>query len=255
MANPLLPTAPLAIISRGSQLPEDIPLSKSMKMILNKSERLTQGGREKLVKLIENDTPTQMLSTAFKVDDTVLKQEGMKYERSRVVPFSRGVSPLNVREKRTQFYVKKNFESNLNPRHIQVKMERGARLANQMKELKLKRLIATNKTIHKPSIDCQNRIWQNSLIERAFANRQSEKDLVTAVGLDQETSQRSRTGAVSNQMDTSKVPSTHRSKSVQDQMASLLERLDHAKREATIRLESFGQNKLTTTSKNLIDVE
>lgn len=253
MENSLLPTAPIDIEKKIPPA-EDFPLSKSMKEILIKSNRLTHGGREKLVRLIQNDTPMHQMSMAFQVTDTILRSEGIHYSRGKVTP-NHLRSPLNIRERRTQFYVKKHFESYLNPKQFNAKMERGTRLANQMKELKLKRLIATNKAIHKHSLDNQEKIWSSSLIERAFANRQSEKDLVNAVRYKRDNGHRSRSGRHSDQNNSSKLPSTHRSISAQDQMASLLERLDIAKQKIGDNLETLGQKKLTTASKELIDNE
>lgn len=249
----LLPTATNEVEFGSNKVPSDFPLSESMKKILDKSERLTEMGRKKLIRLIEKDVTTEDLSKAFKVTDTVLGRQTIKSQTSSA--YGREMSPMNITEKRTQFYVKKNFESNLKPSYLQNKMDRGRRLAVQMRELKLKRIKDTNRVMHKCSVDIQDRIWCNSLVERAFANRPSEQDLLLTTLIPKDLSHRSRSEKSGNPVETSGLKSTHRSRDVQERMASLLTRLDQAKAVLNERKEELGPNRLTSKSRDIIDAE
>ena len=109
-----------------------------MKQILDKSDRLTNRGRDKLIKLLESDLDSKDLGSAFKVTDTILATG------SQTTPYSslssRNVSPLNSKERRTQFYMRQTFESNLKPRQLEAKLQRGRNLAIQMNQMKLNRI-------------------------------------------------------------------------------------------------------------------
>lgn len=247
----LLPTAQSPDGSRVMH--EEQSLTKSMKQILDKSDRLTNRGRDKLIKLLESDLDSKDLGSAFKVTDTILATG------SQTTPYSslssRNVSPLNSKERRTQFYMRQTFESNLKPRQLEAKLQRGRNLAIQMNQMKLNRIKATNQIIHKPSLDYQNKIWVNSLIEKTFMNRLSSKDLYNdIIKLEQDTTFGQSMERTSQSVDKNPHFSTQRSKIIQDRVASLMVKLDETK-QAKLGHMAATKLKMDSESRAKIDHE
>lgn len=244
----LLPTAISPNSSRA--VPEDVQLTKSMKAILNKSDRLTNKGRDKLIRLLESDIESKDVGASFKLTDTILANSNGTQAAN-----GRNISPLTSKEKRTQFYMRKTFETSFKPRQLEAKLQRGRNLAHQMNVLKLNRIKVTNQINHQHSLNNQNKIWANSLIEKTFMNKLSNKDIYDEViKYENDVIKMSGDDRTSKSIDRTITSSPNRSKIIQDKVMSMMKKLDEVKKDK-LGLITTCKLQMGSESRDKIDVE
>lgn len=101
--------------------------------------------------------------TGFRIRDTILSQ-----------PKGAGllVSPREspIRQRKTQFYLKLNFEKDRSERNLQMRLDRGKMNAQSQKLMRLKRIQLANDNMHKHSLQNREQIWRNGIsgTESAF---------------------------------------------------------------------------------------
>lgn len=100
----------------------------------------------------------------FRVRDTKL----LKGDSSGFNTTLTKVSP--VKQRKTEFFLKINFEKARNEKNLEQKLERGKYNAVSQKLMRLKRIQLANDVIHRHSIQNREKIWKNGIsgTESAF---------------------------------------------------------------------------------------